>query len=356
MNHRDLAYWLLDNGGPIIRFRTLVDIFENPDVSTVSRALKEMTKSTEVTKWFDFVEPSLTFNDVHSGRQNAFENAVAKLVQLGWRAGLQPFDSKTLPFRIWLSENVEKEPTAAHEVFKRTVITSVLARAGYQTVEAVQKQVISRLNSIHNFTKSPDFSQIYVNKSEYRGIPKGLASHDLINPELYPNQRFALPWIHDVYAFSHLNFILENDQYRRQAEAILELVLTPEYQSLPWSYGIAKYEKRYYVLGWAVHLPGYSKAPEGRLFAEMLLILDALAPFACIRKSPWFQDSMKYLEEFRTDESIYSFPRTWLPEKKRGYWVGGEYMAFDERKGRSNAIEMESTFRVLSIRKRAGLF
>ena len=187
MNHRDLAYWLLDNGGPIIRFRTLVDIFEEQDVGTVSRALKEMVECSEVVKWLDFIEHSLEFNDVHSGRQNAFENVVGKLVQLGWRAGLQPFDNKTLFFRVWLSENVDNEPVAAHEVFKRTLIASVLARAGYQTVEAVQKQVFSRLNTIHNFAISPDFSQIYVDKSDYRGIPMGFANHDLVNPELYPD-------------------------------------------------------------------------------------------------------------------------------------------------------------------------
>jgi hypothetical protein len=354
MTHRDLAYWLLDNGGPIIRFRTLVDIFEEQDVGTVSRALKEMVQSPEVVKWFGFIESSLVFNDVHSGRQNAFENAVAKLVQLGWRAGLQPFDSKTLPFRVWLSENVDKEPVAAHEVFKRSLIASVLACAEYQTVEAVQKQILSRLNTVHKFAESPDFDQIYVDKSEYRGIPKELASHALIDPQLYPEQRFALPWIHDVFAFSHLDIVLENKEFREKAEQILGMVLTPEYQSLPWSYGIAKYGKRYNVLGWAVHLPGYSNAPEGRLFAEMLLVLDALAPFTCIRKSLWFQKSMNYLEEFRTNDGTYSFPRTWLPEKRRGYWIGGEYMAFDERKGRKNAIEVESTFRVLSIRNRAG--
>jgi uncharacterized protein YeaO (DUF488 family) len=355
MNHRDLAYWLLDNGGPIIRFRTLVDIMEEQDVGTVSRALKEMVKSPEVVKWLDIIESSLAFNDVHSGRQNAFENVVAKLVQFGWRAGLQPFDTKTLPFRVWLSENVDKEPVEAHEVFKRTVIASVLARAGYQTVEAVQKQMLSRLTTVHEFAESPGFEQIYVDKSEYRGIPKGSASHDLVDPKLYPDQQFALPWIHDVYAFSSLDNILENEQYREKAEKILEMVLTPEYQNLPWSYGLAKYGKRYYVLGWAVHLPGFSKIPEGRGFAEMLLFLDILAPFSCIRKSRWFQSSLKYLEEFRTEEGTYTFPRTWLPEKRRGYWIGGEYMAFDNRKGRKNAIEVESTFRVLSIRHGAGL-
>jgi hypothetical protein len=356
MNHRDLAYWLLDNGGPIIRFRTIVDIFDEQDVGLVSRALEEMAESPEVLKWLDLIQKSLEFNDVHSGKQNAFENVVGKLVQLGWRAGLQPFDNKTLFYRVWLSENVDEEPIVAHEVFKRTLIASVLARAGYHTVEAVQKQVLSRLETIHRYAKDPDFSQIYADKSEYPGIPKGLASHDLVDPQLYPNQQFALPWIHDVYAFSHLNIVLENEQYLERAEQIMEMVLTPEYQSLPWSYGIAKYGKRYYVLGWAAHLPGFSKSPEGRLFAEMLLVLDALAPFECIRTSSWFKNSMEYLEQFRTEEGTYSFPRTWLPEKKKGYWVGGEYMAYDERSRKHNVIEFESTFRVLNIRKRAGLF
>jgi uncharacterized protein YeaO (DUF488 family) len=250
---------------------------------------------------------------------------------------------------------VDKIPEAAHEIFKRTLIASILARAGYQTVEAVQKQVLSRLDTVHKFAEDPDFSQIYVDKEDYSGIPKGLVNHNLVDPQLYPEQRFALPWIHDVYAFGHLNMVLENELHRKRAEQILEMVLSPEYQKLPWSYGIAKYGKRFYVIGWAVHLPGYSTTPEGRKFAEMLLFLDALAPFTCIRKSPWFQNSMKHLEEYRTDSGRYSFPRTWLPEKKRGYWIGGEYMGYDERKGKPNAIEVESTFRVLSIRKRAGL-
>jgi uncharacterized protein YeaO (DUF488 family) len=355
MNHRDLAYWLLDKAGPIIRFRTLVDIFEEQDVGVVSRALKKMGESPEVVKWLGFIEHSLAFNDVHSGWLNSFENVMGKLVQLGMRAGLQPFDSKTLFYRVWLSENVDREPVAAHEIFKRTLIASILARAGYQTVDAVQKQILSRLYAIHEFARDPDFSQIYVNKSEYRGIPKGLAGYDLINPHLYPDQQFALPWIHDIYAFSHLNIVCKNEQHHDKAERILEMILTPEYQSLPWSYGIVMYGKRYYVLGWAAHLPGYSKAPEGRLFAEMLNLLDALAPFTSIRKSQWFQRSIKILEDFRTEEGAYSFPEICLPEKNKGYWIRGEYMAFDERKTVDNAIEIESTFRVLSIRKRAGL-
>ncbi|MHA3963896.1 MAG: hypothetical protein AM325_010170, partial [Candidatus Thorarchaeota archaeon SMTZ1-45] len=84
MNHRDLAYWLLDNGGPIIRFRTLVDIFDEQDVGIVSRALSAMMESPEVAKWLGLIEHSIELNDVHSSKPSAFENVVGKLVQLGW--------------------------------------------------------------------------------------------------------------------------------------------------------------------------------------------------------------------------------------------------------------------------------
>jgi hypothetical protein len=355
MDDRDLANWLLDNGGAIIRFRTLVDIIREQDVGAVSKALKEMAESPEVVEWLSLIHHSLALNDVHSERRDAFENVVSKLVQLGWRSGLQPFDNKNLFFRVWLSENVDKEPTEAYEVFKRTVIASVFARAGYQTVEAVNKHVLSRLKAVYQFAKNPDFSQIYVDKSKHVNIPSGLKNHGLVDPQLYPNQQFVLPWIHDLYAFSHLKVVLENDQYRNHVEEILKMVLAPEYQNLPSSYGLARYGTGYYVLGWPAHLPGYSQSPQGRQFGEMLLLLEALAPFRIIKESQWFQNSMKQIEEFRTEEGTYSFPGEWLPERGKGYWIGGEYMAFDARHDRANAIEVESTFRVLSIRKRAGL-
>ena len=355
MDDRDLAYWLLHNGGPIIRFRTLVDIIKEQDVGTVSKALKEMAESPEVVEWLGLIHHGLALNDVHSERRDTFENVVSKLVQLGWRAGLQPFDNKTLFSRVWLSENVDKEPTEAHEVFKRTLIASVLARAGYQTVEAVSKHVLSRLKAVYQFAESPDLSQIYVDKSKHGNIPSGLENHGLVDPQLYPNQQFVLPWIHDLYAFSHLKVVLDNDQYRSHVEEILKMVLTPEYQNLPSSYGLAKHGTGYYLLGRAAHLPGYSQVPQGRQFGEMLLLLETLAPFVIIKESQWFENSMKQIEEFRTEEGTYSFPEEWLSECGKGYWIGGEYMAFDARHGRANAIEVESTFRVLSIRKRAGL-
>ncbi len=345
----DLAHWLLLNAGPSIKYRTLVDILNEQDVGIVGRALNEMLLSPEVVKWLEHLTPKLDFNSIHSSRIDAFENVMGKLVQLGLRAGLQPFDSKTLPFRVWLTENVETIPEKPHAIFLRTIIASFLAYAGYGSTKPVLEQMIDRLESLYEFAEDPDFSRIFVDKSEYKGIPKN-TEYGLVNPELYQDQRFMLPWIHDIRGLASCKSIMESKVHRKKLDKVIELVLTEEYQNIPWSYGLAKYGSRYYVLGWAAHLPGYLTNPEEREFAELLLTLELMAKFPLAHETEWFQRSLKYLRTFETDFGTYIFPRGWLSEKKTSYWVGGTRMMFDERKGNRHALECESTFRVVHIK------
>ncbi|MBE0525474.1 MAG: hypothetical protein IH631_00925, partial [Candidatus Thorarchaeota archaeon] len=135
MDSYDIAQWLLRNAGPSIRFRTLVDILNEQDVGVIGHALNEMLQSPDVSKWIEHLTPQFDFNSIHSSRIDAFENVMGKLVQLGLRAGLQPFDSKTLPFRVWLSENLEAAPEKPHAIFLRTIIASFLAYAGYGSTQ-----------------------------------------------------------------------------------------------------------------------------------------------------------------------------------------------------------------------------
>jgi hypothetical protein len=72
---------------------------------------------------------------------------------------------------------------------------------------------------------------------------------------------------------------------------------------------------------------------------------------AIARKSQWFLSSLEYLESFRTENGTYIFPKSWLPEKHIGYWVGGLRMGYDDRKNYPKAIECESTFRMLKIKQ-----
>ena len=93
----------------------------------VSEALDSVLKDDEVKIWLNLLVPEFGLNQVHSSKDTAFENVMGKLVQLGMRAGLQPFDNKTLPHRVWLSENNEAEPVEPHFMFKKSVLASFLA-------------------------------------------------------------------------------------------------------------------------------------------------------------------------------------------------------------------------------------
>ncbi|MHA1935607.1 MAG: hypothetical protein ACW97A_10010 [Candidatus Thorarchaeota archaeon] len=348
--------WLFINAGPVLKFRTLIDLIREKNVGLVASALEELLIVPEVTQWLSLLQPKFELNDVHSSRQHAYENVMGKLVQLGLRAGMQLFDTRTLPYRVWLSEKTGQPPDKPHCVFLRTIIASFLSFAGYGTTSPVKAHLNSRLESLFEFAENPDIDRIFVDTSDYKGFPKGKTGHRFINPDLYPDQQFRLPWIHDIRGITHCSSIMDSKSQRKKAERVVEMILSSEYQGIPQSYGVARYGRKYYVVGWAVHLPGFASLPEGREFAEMLLSMEMLAPFSCVRKSAWFRKALAYLELFKTEFDTYSFPRTWLPERREGYWVGGTRMAYDKRAGKPNAIELESTFRYMRICRLAGIY
>ena len=77
--------------------------------------------------------------------------------------------------------------------------------------------------------------------------------------------------------------------------------------------------------------------------------LELLAHFPDAVASPWFRTRLAGLEEHRTPEGRYRFPRDLLREGRTGYWVNGSYMALDDGRRSHAAVELESTFRALRI-------
>ena len=68
----------------------------------------------------------------------------------------------------------------------------------------------------------------------------------------------------------------------------------------------------------------------------------------CSRKA------LAHMETFRTERGTYRVPRLYLVESKSGYYVGGEYMGLEDHRRTATAIELESTFRMLLLRKWVG--
>jgi hypothetical protein len=342
--------WLLRNAGPSIRYRVLVDLVKEQDVGVVGRALKDMLGSSLVENLLLRLIPDFGFDAIHSGNPDAYENVMGKLVMLGVRAGLQPFDSKTIAWRTWLVDNApSSEP---HSVFLHTVIASFLSYAGYGNTSPVEKVLKDRLDALYTFAKKPDFSNIYVDKSQYKGIPKAPYAQKapLVNPKLYPDQQFMLPWLHDIRGIASCSSIMTDVALRKKAEEVVRMILTEEYQKLPRGYGLGKYGNRYYMIGWSMKLQGYQEEREEKFIGSLLLNLEMLARFKNARKSEWFVQCLEYLEKFSNDSGTYLFPRAGLPEQKLGYWVRGNKMGIEENRRPKLAIECESTFWMLWIK------
>ncbi len=350
----DLSQWLIDNAGPVIRFRTIVELVEEQNVEIVSKVLNDFLASKSVKTWLERLHPKFEMKEIHSSSPEAFENVMGKLGQLGMRAGLQPFDGMTLPSRVWLSEGIEPEIGHPFRVFLRTIVASLLAYTGYHDTKPVHDVLTKRLNLIHSFAESQTIESVYVDESEF-SIPEGLRKHRLVNPELYFGQNLTLPWVHDLRAFASSKEILQNPELKDKAERIADLVLSPEYQQLQPGYGLMKHGSRYYVIGWSVHLPNYFLPPQEEAKSDLLLALEMMAPFEVARQSDWFRRAIDFLESHRTRRDTYLFPKSWMTEKKTGYWTNGAYMALEEDRRRDLALECESTFRFLKIKQLAGL-
>jgi hypothetical protein len=352
MKAEETYKWLMENGGPVIRFRTSTELMTSSSQTEISRLRKELIQSELIKAHFNRLVPSLVFNDVHSAKETSFENVMGKLTDFGLRRGIPELDQYTLPYRNWLFENVECPPEHAFDIFARTLIAAFLARAGYEDELIMGKALRNRLETVHDFVCKGNYD-IYVDPAEYPKMPRSFQKRPLIDPALSNNGNFCMPWIYDVIGLAaYLPEHGTRDDWAK-ANAIISYVLNDGYQKLQWGYGILKGEKRHYwSMGWSIHVPGFSNSLTTNL-ANMLRIwlLDQLVNFEAARRHSWIKASLEHLEKFRTEKGTYLFPRDYLQEKPFVYWVVGGHMALEENRRTSKAIEVESTFWMARFKK-----
>jgi len=339
--------WLMNNAGPVIRYRTVRE-FLGKD----SRSLEEdLLSSSLVNFWLANLKPNLNRSDLHGAKAETYENVMGKLFEFGLKKGKPRFDKKTELFRRWLRTQMDPLREKYLPTFHRTLVAAFLAMTGYADDEAVKEWTIRRLETIYPIAKKGTLLELYVPHDSFPSFPKTFKNVPLINPELYPKDEFRLPWIHDVNAFLHSPFILEDATLRNKVETIIKFILTTEYQKLPWGYGVIRHESgRYYAMGWSVHLPGYFETgapvqPSGR----WLLLLRLLARSRTVREHAWYKRSLKMLRQFQCKDGLARFPRAFLPEKRLGCWVLGMRMGLEENRRTQKAMTCESTFRFLEI-------
>lgn len=336
--------WLMENAGPVIRYRTATELIGNPNAEN-NELLKKALIRSEITKcWLERLRPSLEAKDIHSSRSEAFENVMGKLYEFGLRKDVRLLDQKTAVFRRWLAKRTHVQ--SVFDVFYRTILTGFLIMTGCVD-DAVTEWALGRLDTVYPFAKKADLGDVYV---EADSVPRPYRSYPSINPDLYQLGEMKLPWIHDLNSFLHASSIMEDTQLRKKVEVIVDFILKPDYQRLHSSYGIIRAGRKHYVMGWSIHLPSYFEGNDSQsAFATLLLRLDLLSRLETARHSTWFMRAVRMLEKHSDANGLLSFPREFMPEKKFGYWVSGSRMALEGDRRNEKVIKCESTFRFLKI-------
>jgi hypothetical protein len=195
---------------------------------------------------------------------------------------------------------------------------------------------------------------IYIDQDTFGDFNNSFRKKPLIDPDL--NE--PLPKIWDIYALAHWPEPLSNDANKPKIDTIIAYILHPDYQALEEGYGVMRAGKRrYYSMGWSIHLPGYAESSEtdgpefDRPVHEYSFVqrLELMAHFRVAQRSQWFQHCVQHLARFQTEPGSYRFPARYLREGSSGYWVSGAYMRLEENRRVRRSLDLDSTFRMSKI-------
>ncbi|MBD3405961.1 MAG: hypothetical protein GF411_07535 [Candidatus Lokiarchaeota archaeon] len=295
----ELTNWLVNNAGTTVKFRTLIDILDRPDIGEVGRTFSVLEMDPAIVELVEAIPNEINSESIHSASLYAFENIMGILFQMGIRAGMQLFDLKTLPYRVWLKRNNDPKSQDCQ------IVSAFLSLTGYGSIRPVQNMYHDRLGDLN---KNPQNISIY-----------------------------------DVIGLSHMQTLMKNEFTRNQIEEIVFQVCKEVKKN-----EMSQAERCDYLLSSII-----SKVEKRQ--NNLLLILELLAPLWIIQESKWFRKALGDLESYRTPKGTYLFPECMLSHKEEGFWINGDFMAMDLHERTKAEIECESTFRMLRIRQLSGL-
>ena len=338
--------FLLDNAGPVIKYRTITELIETDDQNLIEAAKKELLQYSETKKRFNYLrskEKLGDFNGVHGALDCHLENSLPMLLDFGVRKGMTEFDEIMYP----VIKRLQKKCFPENHVFSKfihIIIVPFLYKAGFRE-KWIKNFINNRLETLYNFTVQKDYD-IYDN-NEYKGMPPSFQDRKVIKPNLYTNGEIKFPLIYDIYGLSEM--IKDADKLTlEKIETIIDYILDSRYSQLANGYGILlNGNRRYLAMGWDAKLP---QDTDDILSSLSLHRLELMANFNNAVNHNWFQEKYKKLKQYNTQNGTFILPKTALQERK-GCWVIGRHMSLGENRRKKLSAELESTFRVLKIDK-----
>jgi len=319
--------WLFASGGPIIRYRVAVELWA--DRADLDRDLlrHDLLACPEVQRWLG----NLGRGPIHHSCDTSVENALGKLLEYGLAAGLADMDEKIRPFFDRYGDFDDA-----------LVLTPFLARTGYGRHPVVAEWFGKRLEALHRTARRGEFD-FYLPEAEMAAIPKAWRGKRIYRAEFNPvGVDFPLPTCFDFYALAH--WPAGDSATRTMIEEVVRFISAPAFQSTAGAYIWNPDRRQCYAAGRTFLA---CVAPE-----RLVMFMELGARFVSARAAPWFQDGLARLESYRTPQGRYRFPVDLLKETADSYYLyAGAHMGLGEPRRRPQALEIESTFRLLRIKR-----
>lgn len=364
-NLQDRINWLFEEGNPIIRWRVAREIAG--DQSRADVVESELSANPLVHSWLERLtlgkltgklankneeKLRLLGGMVHGGPDRCLENVLGKLSEFGLWEGASTLDEKMLPLMNIFRWGGDWERDVFYQYAWEDLVKSIFAwgllRMGYRPDEHMKTYLRQHLENVHKIARDKVFD-IYADPAELVGLPKAWVGKKVMKQEIMAN--YHLPSIHDMYVLAHYPVELLDEQAEGMITDVVSYILDPRFQTLKDGYGYAwiKERRTCYGWGWSPHLPGYNGFEfEGGKASNLVQRIELMAHFPLARQSQWFQESLKHLEGFKTEQDTYRFPGSYLRESE-GYYVSGYHMGLGENRRKKAGLEIESTFRMLKI-------
>jgi hypothetical protein len=350
MDKDELLTWLLE---PCIKHLLASGPLRERVGISRSACERDMFASDSVQKWLARITLNPTINGLHGSKPTCWENFMGKLTDLGCHRGMPGVEQRLRPFHDWLRAEVSVPARDGRSVFRHTLVAAFLARAGYVEDGAVTTVIRNRLGTVHDFTKLNSY-ELYTSLEGYPKPPPNFVGKPLLRPDLVNKGNFRYPLIYDIIALAAY-WAQASGNEKAMISGIIEYIMRGEYHALHHGYGICLNEKGCYNgMGWDAQVPGYPDGvPHGwyqNAFVQRMMLMSR---FPVARKHPWFIGGLGHLRTFRADAGTYRFPPQYLQENACGYWLAGKYMGLGESRRNKLALELESTFWMVTLEARA---
>ena len=341
---RNIEILLAEASAPI-RWRVERELLGRKKPETVTK--QELSVWPQVVKNLDLLTGDCRFNWLHSSFDYAFENICGELHDLGIRREIVPLDKRLKPYFKQLE--MIKKSDGTFGGFIASLISGSSTLLGYGNQSFVREHVEERLDNLVVFSKKFDPATFYVSDpTDMPGVWKG--KNQMVNPELYDTRRgIAAPMIHDLNSWIGLTDVSS----KRKAEKMVALILSSDYQErIKPGFGTIKAApRRYYAMGWSVHVPGWKLNPRYEQMAVLMRYMEVFARFKSARTHPWFKRCAAWLDSFTGDDGLCWIPRESLKGSSPSYWVAGGRIALESKPRTYRKRVLEATFRLELIKK-----